>query len=754
MPHPSLLTVLILPVLFLNGLSAPIAAQQDTPVLGLADRSSADLRPAPGPIEIDGAVNDPGWVGATRITGFVERTPREGAVPPVETEVLLTYDEANLYVAFLAHDPDPEAIRAALQPRNQLWNDDWVGILLDPYGDASLGYYFLSNPIGVQADLQMTPRNEDSGIDFVYSSAGRITEAGYVVEMAIPFRSLRVPDREIQEWGIMLVRTWPRTNRHYLTWPAWSRNSPCQLCELASLEGIRGIRTGGTLEALPSLVVSQGGNLQDTSDSGSFESGSPQAQPSLGLRYTLERGWTTEATLNPDFSQVESDAAQIDVNTTFALFFPERRPFFQEGMDLFQTPLSVFYSRSINSPRAAVKMTGREGRTSLGYIGAWDQHTPFILPFEERSIALQAGRSFTNVLRLQQNRGGSHVGALVADRRLDGDGSGTTGSVDGEYRFGEIYNLSVHLVASHTREPENPELSDRIPDMTFGRGERQYTATFDGESFSGHAAFVRFARDARTWSANVLYMEASPTYRSDAGFWTQNDFRRATGWTGVTFYPNRPFLERVSGSLFGGSYWNFAGVRTQDIFNPGASVTLPRQTTVGVNTSFRREVFRGVDLTGIRDYSVFVNSNFSAGLRGSASFSTGRRVARTLAIPEVGEGWNAHASATVQPWQRLVIQPSVSYQKLSRLGGEELFGGFIARTHFSFQYNHELNLKLVLQYNDFSQRLDLEPLLMYQIHPFSIFYVGSTHGSTRFEEDGFVESDRQFFAKLQYLLRR
>ena len=753
---PLLLATLLLAILLillpsLATAAPPLAADTITGAASASARA-VQIRPARGPIEIDGHLDDAGWQGAARITDFVERTPREGAEPPVATEVLLTYDESTLYVAFIARDPDPGAIRAALQPRDQLWSDDWVGILLDPHGDASVGYYLLSNPIGVQGDLQLTTRSEDSSIDFVYQTAGRITDEGFIVEMAIPFRSLRVPDRAEHDWRIMLVRTWPRSNRHYITWPAWSRNNACQLCEMGSLEGLQGIRSGGNLEVLPSLTASRGGGLDDATDPDSFRSGAVRAQPSLGLKYTLERGWTAEATVNPDFSQVESDAAQIDVNTTFALFFPERRPFFQEGMDLYQTPINTFYSRSINAPRGAAKLTGREGRTSIGWIGAWDEHTPLLLPFSERTAVVQAGESFTNVLRVQHNMGASHLGGLVTDRRLDGGGSGTTAGIDGQFRFGEMYNLMAHLVVSHTREPDDPGLSAGLPDVTFGDDE--YTAAFDGESFTGHAAFLRFARDARTWSWNVLYLEASPTYRADSGFQTRNDFRRATGWTGVTFFPNRYGVERVSASLFGGSYWNFDGVRTLDTVEPQVSVALPGQTQVGGAVAFRTEVFRDVRLTGVRDQTVWLNTAFTSWLQGAASFGTGRRVARTLQVPEVGSGRNAMVSATVKPWQRLTVQPSLSWQRLELDDGTELFSGYIARTRASFQYNRELNLRMVLQYNDFSGRLDLEPLVVYQINPFTIFYVGSTHGSSRFDDRGFVETDRQYFAKFQYLFRR
>jgi hypothetical protein len=730
-----------------------VEAQNGGVPSAVPEARAATIRPAPGPIQVDGTLDDAGWAGATRITGFTELWPQAGAEPPVETEVLVTYDQANLYVAIVARDPNPQEIRAAFQPRDRLWSDDWVGVMIDPYRDASLGYYFLSNSIGVQADLQMTPGSEDSSIDFVYTTAGRITDEGFVVEMAIPFRSMRIPDRDVQSWGIMFVRSLPRSSRHYITWPAMSSNNPCQLCQLARLDGIEGIRSGGNLEILPAVVAAQARRLRDPGDPGSFENHRVEGQPSLGLKYTFQRGWAAEATLNPDFSQVESDPAQIDINTTFALFFPERRPFFQEGMDLYQLPINVFYSRSINAPEAAAKLTGRSGRTSIGYIGARDEHTPFLIPFEERSASLQAGRSFTNVLRLQHNLEGSHVGALLTDRRLDGGGSGTTASLDGLYRFREMYSVQAHLVLSHTQEPDDPELSASIPDLTFGHGGREYTAAFDGESFTGHAGQLRLARSARAWRWNVQYFEVSPTYRSDVGFRAQSNFRRATGGTGYSFFTASPLIERISPSVQGGTVWNFDGERKERWAGPGISATLPRQTNVGINTSFREETFRGVHLTGIREQSVWLSTQPSGTLRMGFNAGTGRRVAR-LPVPEVGSGRNLSGWAAIQPTQRLVIEPSIAYEELTLASGDELFSGYVARTRASLQLNRELNVRMIAQYNDFADRLRIEPLVMYQINPFSIFYVGSTYGSHRFDEHGFASTDRQYFAKFQYLFRR
>jgi len=732
--------------------AAPLGAQQDT--AAAADPRSLSIRRAAGPIQVDARLEDAGWAGAARASAFVELVPKEGGQPPVGTEVLLTYDDRNLYVAWIAKDPNPKAIRATLQPRDRLWSDDWVAVLLEPFGGSSLGYYFLSNPIGVQGDLLMFPQGEDSSMDFIYTTAGRITEDGYVVEMAIPFSSLRFPDRPVQEWGIMLVRTYPRSSRHYISWPSMSRNNPCQLCQLAKLEGVAGVRPGGTLDLLPAVVASQSGSLREPSDPGSFRNERVAPDASLGLKYAFQSGWTAEATLNPDFSQVESDAAQVDVNTTFALFYPERRPFFQEGMDLYETPHNVFYSRSINDPQAATKLTGRRGRASFGWVGARDEHTPFFIPFEERSAVLQAGRSFTNVFRARQNvYKSSYVGGLLTDRRLDGGGSGTTASVDALFRYRQVYSLMGQWVGSYTREPEDPDLSARLPKMEFGRGDDRHTAAFDGESYAGHASFVRVARDARTWSWNALYMDLSPTYRADAGFQSRNDLRRLSVWTGMTFYPRRYGVERIAPSLFGGSIWNYGWDGKEAWISPGLSLTLPRQTNVSLNANLAEETFRGVDLTGMRRYGMSVSSNFSDPLRLGFSLGRGDAVARTLAVPEVGRGTDASVWATLKPMARVVVEPSLTYADLDRRSGEEIYAGYIARTRFNFQYNRELQFRLVAQYNDFAERLDLEPLLAYQLNPFSIFYVGSTHGSREFDGYGMVGTQRQYFAKLQYLFR-
>jgi hypothetical protein len=745
---------LLLAPLALHGQSAAQQPPADPGAPGVRTaRPSLTIDRAAGPISIDGDLTDAGWVGAARVDGFVEFQPRDAVPAPVDTEALVTYDDRHLYVAFIAHDPSPGQIRATLQQRDRMWNDDWVGVVIDPRGDGTMGYMLFANPLGVQGDMQATPQGEDGRIDFVYHTAGRLTPDGYVVEMAIPFSSLRFPDRDVQSWRITFARRYPRSSEHMMSWAPLSQNNPCLLCQLGSLEGITGIRAGGTLELLPALVASQSGTLSDRGDPASFASRRVSAEPSLGLKYVFRSGWMAEATVNPDFSQVESDAAQVDVNTTFALFYPERRPFFQEGMDLYETRMNVFYSRSINAPQLAAKLSGRVGGTSFGYIGARDEHTPFILPFEERSAIVQGGSSVTNVFRVRQGiYGDSHVGAIVADRRMDGGGSGTTASLDAVLRFRDVYRLSAHVVGSHTAEPVDSALSARIPDLRFG--DAGHTARFDGESFTGRAASLQLARNARVWSWNANYSEASPTYRADAGFQTRNDFRRVSAWSGVDLRPDRHGVERVQLGVGGGRTWNFRGEAKEAWITPSFGINLPRQTYVGLNGSLRRETFRGVELDGMRWLGVNAGSELGSAVRLRAWAGTGRTVARMFSIPEIASGREAGASATLNPFQRLVIEPSVNYARLDRLDGEEIYAGYIARTRVNVQYNRELQLRTVVQYNDFSRRLDVEPLVVYQLNPFTMMYLGSTHGSSHFDELGYRRTDRQYFAKFQYLLRR
>lgn len=741
-------------------LSGPLGAQEGAGGAG-GPGHQPQIRPvltiarAPGAIVIDGVLDDAGWQGAARASGWSEHNPRERSRPSVDTEAWVTYDDKHLYVAFVAQD-DPATVRSSLTDRDRMFQDDYVGILMDTYGDASWAYFLFSNPRGIQGDTRMAEgRGEDDRMDIIFHSRGRMTDTGFVVEMAIPFASLRFPLRPVQEWRVTFWRNRPRGHREQISWAALSRNDPCSLCQLGTLRGMEGVAPGGDLEILPSVVGTQSGALANLGDPGSpFRNADPKADVGVSAKYSFAGGLTAEATINPDFSQVESDAGQIDVNTTFALFFPERRTFFQEGSDLFTTWFQSVYTRSINDPLVAGKLIGRMGRTTVAYLGARDERSPLLLPFEERSASGVAGRSFSNILRVRQTFGrNSHVGGLVTDRRLDDGGSGTLASADVMLGFGGVYGLEFQLLRSHTAEPEAPGLIPGLGTATFDRG--RYTAALDGESFSGWAQYTSLERNARTWSFDFDYWAASPTFRTDNGFESRNDFRRVSMFQGLNFYPSGGVVQRWSPAVFMQRSWNFADERKGQHVELQVNGNLARQTFARVTARTADERFRGVDFRGLRRLNMVLESNFSRPVMLGAFLGVGDAIARNLATPVAGTARDLEFWGRFQPTSSMTIRPSLLHSRLKAPDGTTLFSGYIFRTRGDLQFTRELFVRMIVEYNNFSQQLSLEPLVTYRANPFTLVYVGSNRRYRDYPDDEpWTRTSTQYFAKVQYLIRR
>ena len=513
------------------------------------------LREATGTIRVDGVLDEDAWASAARAVNFSEVFPGDQTRPPVEVTGLMTYSKEVLYVGIIVKD-DPSAIRANLSDRDAIWQDDYAGILLDPNRDGQSIYFIAANPLGIQGDSRISPDDENEGFDILFYSDGRITETGYQVELAIPFKSLRFPNQDVHSWAATFWITHPRESRRQYSWAAISRDNPCWSCQMGTVERIRDIKSGRNFEILPAVTGSGSGALRDGAVPASgFKNERVEFEPSLNLKYGITSELTADVTVNPDFSQIESDEAQIDVNSTFALFFPERRPFFQEGAGLFDTGIQTVYTRSINDPVTAAKLTGRFGVTDVAYIGARDNTSPLLLPFEESSELLESGRSVSNILRVKQNFGhDSFVGVLLTDRRLDKGGSGSTVAVDGALRFWEKYRLSGQFAASRSQEPVDEDLSNEVDDITFANG--KHTAALDGESYWGNALTLELDREARYYSFEAGYESLSPTFRADNGFVRQNSTRRVYFWQGVTLYPSKvlSFVDRIGPNVVvGGS---------------------------------------------------------------------------------------------------------------------------------------------------------------------------------------------------------
>jgi len=737
-------------------------------------RPELTVRRADGAIVVDGELDDAGWRGAARADGFAETNPGDNIRPLVPTEVRVAYDDEHLYVAFVAHD-DPALVRARLHDRDEMWRDDNVGLMLDTFGDGIWCYELFANPLGIQGDGRMMDQNgEDMSFDVVWHSAGRVTDGGFQVEMAVPFRSLRFPDRETQTWRVNFWRNHPRETRHQYSWIGIDRDRSSFLNQFGTLRGIDGVRPGRSLELMPTVVAWQTGFRGNDDPGAAWTNEDPELEPSLGLKYSFGPSLSLEATVNPDFSQVESDAAQIDVNSNFALFFPERRPFFQQGSDLFDSFISAIHTRSINNPLAAAKLSGRAGATSFLALAAYDEDTPFLLPFEEASAVFpgEGVEGLAAIARVKHSlSGGSYVGGLVTDRRLDGGGANTVGGLDANLRLSRLYSVEGQLLASHTEEPDDAALSELIAD---GVGDlrfdgNRYTAVFDGESFSGTNLYLSFERDGRHLSWDVDWGDISPAFRADQGFVTISNRRSLTGWIAATYRPNRRGVEIVQPVLAFGRVWNWEGERKDEWIVPQLDLNLTRQTWLEIEQMWSNENYRDIQHDGIRRTTLQLNTHPFAWLSAGGHASAGRTIYRFGDPPFLGRSRSFGLWLTLRPTSRLAVEPELDYARMRHPDGGKVYTDWILRTRLKMQFTRRLFLRLVLQYEDLdypwydyaSRDLDIEPLLSYRINAFTVFYAGSTHALHRYREaefpsldgDAWKQDARQYFVKFQYLFQ-
>lgn len=722
-------------------------------------RPTLAVTKAAGAIVIDGDLGDAGWRETIRAGGFAEHFPGDQTEPPVKTEAMLTYDDRYLYAAFVCHD-DPKTLRATYTERDNIFSDDNVVLLLDTYGDAAWAYEFTVNPYGIQGDVAWSRNgDEDTRYDFIWTSAARITDSGYQVEMAIPFSSLRFPNSDSQTWRVDFWRNHPRASRQQYSWAAYDRDEPCWPCMWGAVTGISGVKGGRGWELLPSMVGYQKGELvgEDKPDR-DFKNADPDGELSLGGKYTIGPDMTTEITFNPDFSQVESDAAQIEVNSTNALFYSERRPFFQEGSDLFTTRLDAVYTRMINSPQVAAKLTGRPGRTNVAVLVARDDRSPVILPLAESSEYVVGGKSVSEIMRLRRTFGeDSYLGIVATDRRFDGGGAGTFAGFDGGVRLVKNYRLEWQAAKTFTQEQNDTTLTSGLNNIRFDNG--AHTAAFDGESFSGHAIFGRLEREGRHLSAELVYTERSPTYRADLGFDPNNNRRQAEATAEYTFFVDSGILDRLFAGFTMARVWNFDNRRQDEWAWVELSGQFKAQTFVSASYMRSRERFQELYFPGIMRVQIEVESNFSQWMQFGLGFTQGHTIARRQNPPVMGDETYISVWGDFKPMNRLRLVWTLEFNKSDEWHtGERLYRGYISRWRMSYQFTRELSLRLIVQYDDFEHDWQVDPLVSFRLNPLSVFYIGSTYDYREFRDNLPPSSEwrlnsRQFFFKIQYLIQ-
>jgi Domain of unknown function (DUF5916) len=486
----------------------------------LAVPTRVDISKLAGTITVDGDPAEAAWENARRIDGFVEYFTSDNTAPPAKTIGMIAYDDQAVYVAFMADDPRPADIRAPLVDRDKVLGDqDYVAILIDTLNDRRSGVAFRVNPRGVQTDSVVNDANgmEDFSPDFFYEAVARRTANGWSAEMRIPLASLRYPPTNPQTWGVIMMRNYPRDFRYVMSNTPIPKNSGCFLCHASEVTGLEGLPATQHFTIAPYSTASVSRQSAVGSRQG-FDS-----DFGLDMKWNPSANLTVDGTLNPDFSQIEADVPQLDVNNRFALSFPEKRTFFLEGVDLLSTPIVATYTRSINSPAWGMRATGNAGGNAYTFLVAEDRGGgALILPGAQQSeFVPQDFRSRVALGRLRRGFGDSFGAVMLSAKEIEGGGYNRVFSPDFLWDAKGPNKLSGQLLYSTTENPNRPDLSEQ----------------FRGQAFDGHAYRFIFDRDAKrydVWAATAGY---SPGFRADNGFVVQTGLRRAGLWSGLRTYP-------------------------------------------------------------------------------------------------------------------------------------------------------------------------------------------------------------------------
>lgn len=644
-------------------------------------------------VEIDGTLDEAPWQQAARLGGFSQYQPSDGRPAEEQTEVLVWYSPEAIHFGVIAHDKSPSTIRATVADRDNLDREDNVTIYLDTFNDRRRAFFFAVNPLGsqqdgVQNEGQFNPGSTfggtlDKNPDYQYDSRGRLTADGYVVEIRIPFKSLRYPGNGPQTWGINVKRKVQRTG-YEDTWTD-ARRVASFLAQSGSIDGLHDLKRGVVTEAQPFVTASNNGTRVGNGD---FERAASDFNAGANLRLGLTN-LSVDATVNPDFSQVESDAGLVTINQRFSLFYPEKRPFFLEGIELFATPNQLVYTRQIVDPAVGGKLTGKFGPYGVAYMTAVDD--------------TGADHAVFNVARLRRDLGRNSVaGVTLTDRTQDGEYNRVL-AADARIVFKKLYYVLGQLGGSWT----DHGTAARAPVWT-----------------------LEFDRTARTWGFNYKVNAIGDGFRSEAGFVPRTNIVEARFANRLSYYGKRGALVETVTTFFSPTrIWQFADFLKDAPIEGTDSVNINSTLRKGwqVSTSIRRD-FVTFDPASYTRYSVVrlgVPVPYNApdeadGLyTGTFSVTTptwqkmNARVenarAQTAIFPEASEGHETRWTVTASLRPLTSIRADLSFVHSTILrdrDGSEFASTTLPRLKIEYQPRRSLFFRIVSEYRS-QQQADL-----------------------------------------------
>jgi hypothetical protein len=712
--------LLFVPIIFMSCLA------------GMAQEKPPPLYPSKTetPPVIDGKLDDPVWQNAPHVSGFKTWVPDYGKEMAGKTDVYFAYDQENFYIAFRCFDSEPDKIKSSVTSRDNIDPDDWVCVNLDSFNDQQSLYVFYCNPRGVQGDATAQGNQEDFNVDMVWYSEGEIDQEGYSVEIRIPFKSIRFFHGNPVEMGVIFERKISRYTELGTFPPLDPAQGPNFFTQTVTLL-FEDIEHYTLFEVLPAATYSRQSELEE----GRMTSGKGVGNLSLTAKYGITSRLILDGTINPDFSQVEADAGQVDFNQRYALFFPEKRPFFLEGLEKFHfggyntnDPLqAVVHTRMIVDPLLGAKLNGMIGaKNTVAAIYAMDK-----LPDDDPSDYAHFG-----ILRYKRALSSdSFVGGFYTGRERE-NGYNRVFGLDGQMRINKSSIFGYHGFLSSDKQDKKSSRED------------------------GHALGLHYYYSNRNWIIMLGLQDLDEDFRTETGYVTRTGITRLRSGILRMFYPKSGIIKRIDPLIHSSHIYD----KSSNLFETNNSVDLrfllPKSTTILFGYRFSTEVWQRERFSTSR--SRFIGSSqITKSLFLSLNYNYGNKI-RYVEAPYQGKGSDVIASLTFLPIGKIHLELSLLYSDFTRRAdSQKEFDYTIIRSKNTFQLNKYLFFRAIVEYNSFRKRLMTDFLASFTYIPGTVIHIGygSLYEKIKWEEgdyrpsNNFLETRRGFFFKASYLWR-
>lgn len=729
-----------------------------------------------GAATLDGVLDEPQWQQAATQSLVYVTEPYENTAAPVETEVFIYEDGTSLFIAFLAHDPNPEAIRAFYRDRDLIFGGDMVGVKLDTFNDSRLAYQFFVNPFGVQADVienEMTGR-ESEAWNAIWESAGQVTGQGYVVEMALPLRTMNFDEGlRTKVWGAEFLRFYPREDYMRISNIPRDRNNSCILCQLEEISGFENATQGNNLAVVPTVVAgkSRSRDVYETRDWNYDDN----QEIGLDINWGITPEFTLQATLNPDFSQVEADVAQLSINNTFALFFDEQRPFFTENADYFPSNLNLIYTRNIGSPDFGAKVTGRVDDHSIGVFVADDVATTFLVPGNLGSSVAEIQESSNNAaIRYRYDFSSDLSIGVVSTLRKSDSYHNYVNGIDARYLITENDTLRAQFVVSETQYPEFLYRDFCSEDCSVPQGfSEEALRTQRTEAFTGQAFRINYRHEARDWFFRADHFSNGEDFRADLGFVSRVDrntsvlgggyywWNEDSWWNRIRINGDWDIAHNDDGELLEKELEAYVSIRGD--YQSFAELGYLRRDRAGLRIDPSSLAIDGnSDRFVERQWRLFFETQPNEILYLNSIMSYGDQI--DFANNRLGERIFFEGEVELNIGHHLYVGGYFLYNDFEA-DNQPLFTANLLDARFTYQFDARQFLRLIVSYSDIdrnpdnyidtvdaeSQDLGWQLLYSYKINPLTKFFIGFS--DTSFNDDSLVRltsAEQSVFMKFSY----